>query len=93
MQRGRPQPSGSFLKLKKEYRLYYILAVLYGSRKQLFITFAPWVLVTIFRQPTQMLATLMTIGGSSASSSSPSLGRAIDRFGERGDLWPAKRSC
>ena len=36
------------------------VAVLSGSRKQLFITFAPWVLVTIFKQPTQFIATLMT---------------------------------
>jgi predicted MFS family arabinose efflux permease len=83
MQRGRPQPSESFLKLKKEYRLYYILAVLYGSRKQLFITFAPWVLVTVFNQPTSTLATLITIGGIIGIIFQPFLGRAIDRFGER----------
>ncbi len=83
MQRGRPQPSGEILKLKKEYRLYYILAVLYGSRKQLFITFAPWVLVTVFNQPTQTLATLITIGGIIGIVFQPILGRAIDRFGER----------
>ncbi len=83
MQRGRPQPSGEILKLKKEYRLYYLLAVLYGSRKQLFITFAPWVLVTIFNQPTQTLATLITVGGIIGIIFQPFLGRAIDRFGER----------
>ena len=83
MRRGRPQPSGDILKLKKEYRLYYILAVLYGSRKQLFITFAPWVLVTIFNQPTQTLATLITVGGIIGIFFQPILGRAIDRFGER----------
>ncbi len=83
MRRGRPQPSGDILKLKKEYRLYYILAVLYGSRKQLFITFAPWVLVTIFNQPTQTLATLITVGGIIGIVFQPILGRAIDRFGER----------
>ena len=83
MQRGRPQPSGEILKLKKEYRLYYILAVLYGSRKQLFITFAPWVLVTVFNQPTQTLATLITVGGIIGIIFQPILGRAIDRFGER----------
>jgi predicted MFS family arabinose efflux permease len=83
MKRGRPQPSESFLKLKKEYSLYYALAVLYGSRKQLFITFAPWVLVTIFNQPTQTLATLITIGGVIGIVFQPFLGRAIDRYGER----------
>jgi predicted MFS family arabinose efflux permease len=73
----------AFLKLHKEYRLYYLLAILYGSRKQLFITFAPWVLVTIFNQPTQTLATLLTIGGVIGILFQPLLGWAIDHLGER----------
>lgn len=73
----------TFLKLHKEYRLYYILNILSGSRKQIFITFAPWVIVTIFNQPTQTIATLMTIGGVIGILFQPVLGRAIDRFGER----------
>jgi predicted MFS family arabinose efflux permease len=83
MKRDRPKPSSTFLKLHPEYRLYYILAVLHGSRKQLFITFAPWVLVTIFNQPTQLLATLLTIGGVIGILFQPLLGWTIDRFGER----------
>jgi predicted MFS family arabinose efflux permease len=77
------QSSRTYLTLHKEYRLYYVLAVLYGSRKQIFITFAPWVLVTIFNQPTQLLATLLTIGGVIGILFQPLLGRTIDRFGER----------
>ena len=72
-----------FLRLHKEYRLYYLLAVLYGSRKQLFITFAPWVLVTVFHQPTQTMATLFTIGGIIGILFQPLLGWTIDHFGER----------
>ncbi len=59
---GSGQPK-TFLKLHKEYKLYYFLMLLAGSRKQIFLTFAPWVIVTIFNQPTQTIATLMTIGG------------------------------
>ena len=73
----------TYLKLHREYRLYYVLAILAGSRKQLFITFAPWVLVTIFNQPTQIIATLLTIGGVIGIFFQPVLGWAIDRFGER----------
>jgi len=73
----------TYLKLRKEYRLYYILAVLFGSRKQLFLTFAPWVIVTVFNQPTQTLATLLTIGGIIGILFQPFLGWAIDRLGER----------
>ncbi len=72
-----------FLKLHREYWLYYLMSVLYGSRKQLFMTFAPWVIVNVFQQPTQTMATLVTIGGVIGILFQPLLGRAIDRFGER----------
>jgi predicted MFS family arabinose efflux permease len=72
-----------FLQLHKEYRLYYILNVLSGARKQLFITFAPWVLVNIMNQPTQIMATLFTIGGVIGIIFQPLLGWAIDKLGER----------
>lgn len=76
-------PPKAYLKLHREYNLYYILAVLSGSRKQLFLTFAPWVLVTIFNQPTQVIATLLTIGGVIGILFQPFLGWSIDRYGER----------
>lgn len=74
---------GLFLKLRREYSIYYLLAVLFGSRKQIFITFAPWVLITIFNQPTSTIATLMTIGGIIGIFFQPLLGWATDRMGER----------
>jgi len=83
MKHEKSAPPKTFLKLRKEYSLFYILAVLYGSRKQIFITFAPWVIVTIYNKPTQVLATLITIGGVIGIIFQPMLGRAIDRFGER----------
>lgn len=73
----------AYLTLHKEYRLFYILNVLSGARKQLFITFAPWVMVQIFGQPTQIMATLFVIGGVIGILFQPILGRAIDYFGER----------
>jgi len=76
-------PIRTGLKLRREYGLFYLLAVLFGSRKQLFITFAPWVIVTIFHKPTQTIATLITIGGVFGIVFQPFLGRAIDKFGER----------
>ena len=75
-----------YLKLRKEYRMYYILAILYGSRKQLFVTFGAWVIVTIFNQPTQTIATLLTIGGIIGIFFQPLLGWAIDRLGEKAVL-------
>jgi predicted MFS family arabinose efflux permease len=72
-----------FLKMRREYSLYYILAILYGSRKQLFITFAPWVIVTVYKQPTQTLATLLTVGGVIGILFQPLLGWMIDHLGEK----------
>jgi len=72
-----------YLQLHKEYKLYYALNVISGARKQLFITFAPWVLVQVFEQPTQIMATLYTIGGLIGILFQPLLGWAIDKFGER----------
>jgi predicted MFS family arabinose efflux permease len=83
MKRGKSQPAKNYLRLHKEYRLYYALVTISGARKQLFITFAPWVLVTIFNQPTQIIASLLLIGGLIGILFQPFLGQAIDRFGER----------
>ncbi len=83
MKKVQPQPARTFLKLHKEYRLYYGLITISGARKQLFITFAPWVLVTIFNQPTQIIASLLMVGGIIGILFQPILGRTIDRYGER----------
>jgi predicted MFS family arabinose efflux permease len=72
-----------FLQLRKEYNLFYALNVLSGARKQLFITFAPWVLVSVMGQPTQIMATLYTIGGVIGILFQPFLGWSIDKLGER----------
>jgi len=83
MQKNQPSAAKTKFHLKKEYRLFYWLNILYGTRKQIFLTFAPWVLVTIFKQKTQAIATLLMIGGIIGIFFKPMLGRAIDRFGER----------
>jgi predicted MFS family arabinose efflux permease len=78
-----PLPARTKFTLRKEYRLFYWLNILYGTRKQIFLTFGPWVLVTIFKQKTQMVATLLFIGGLIGIFFKPLLGRWIDRFGEK----------
>ena len=83
MKPDKPRPSNAKFVLRREYRLFYWLNILFGTRKQIFLTFAPWVLVTIFKQPTQTVATLLLTGGIIGIFFNPVLGRAIDRFGER----------
>lgn len=69
--------------LRKKYSLFYWLNILYGTRKQLFITFGPWVLVTVYNQKTQIVATLLTISGVIGIFFKPMLGKLIDKLGER----------
>ncbi len=71
---------------KKRYRVYYVLCVLFGARKQMFITFGPWVLVKVFHQPPQAIAKLWLIASVLGLVVNPLLGRAIDRIGERAVL-------
>lgn len=68
---------------RREYWLYYVLAVLFGARKQVFITFGPWVLVRIFEQPPHVFAQLGIAGALVGVVFQPWLGVLIDRFGER----------
>ncbi len=83
LKKDQPYAARTRFQLRKEYRLFYWLNILYGTRKQIFLTFAPWVLVTVFHQKTQMLATLLATGGVIGIFFKPVLGRAIDRLGER----------
>ena len=69
--------------LRKKYSLFYWLNILYGTRKQIFITFGPWVLVTIYNQKIEVIATLLTVGGIIGIFFKPMLGKLIDKFGER----------
>jgi predicted MFS family arabinose efflux permease len=68
---------------RKEYRLYYWLCMLYGARKQIFITFGPWVLVEVFRQPVTTMSLLFFIIAIIGIFVKPWIGHLIDKVGER----------
>jgi MFS family permease len=65
------------------YWLYYVLSLLFGARKQIFITFGPWVLIRVFHQPVWIFAQLWIATAILGVFFQPWLGRAIDRWGER----------
>lgn len=69
--------------LKKRYTLFYILNILFGARKQIFLTFAPWVLIKMFDCGVETFALLGFIATAADLLFRPLLGRAIDRWGER----------
>jgi MFS family permease len=68
---------------RREYWLFYVLAVLFGARKQVFITFGPWVLIRLFDQPAHVIAKLWIASALIGIVFQPLLGRLIDRLGER----------
>lgn len=83
MSEGITSKKGSHLKFNKKYNLYYALTSLYGMRKQIFITFAPWALVTTFYKPVYYIANLMIIGSVIGIFVQPYVGKIIDTYGER----------
>jgi len=68
---------------KRRYTRYYVLSALYGARKQVFMTFGPWVLVKVFKQPEQTMAKLSIAYCVVGLVVQPAVGRLIDRLGER----------
>jgi predicted MFS family arabinose efflux permease len=86
MRRNKPQSAKSRFTLRREYGRYYWMTVLYGTRKQIFLTFGPWVLVTVFHRNVTTIATILTVGGLLGIGFKPLLGRWIDQFGERAIL-------
>ena len=70
----------------KHYWLYYVLSFLFGARKQIFITFGPWVLIRVFHQQAWIFAQLWIAAALLGVFFQPWLGKAIDRWGERAVL-------
>lgn len=83
MQPGTAHASGLMLRIHPQYKVYYILCVLFGTRKQIFLTFAPWVLVSVFAQPTARIAELLTLGAALGIVLQPLVGKLVDHMGER----------
>ncbi|RCX17922.1 hypothetical protein DFR58_10690 [Anaerobacterium chartisolvens] len=75
---------------RKRYWLYYILAVVSGARNQIFLTFAPWVLIKVFDVKPQMFAILGMVVAVISIGSRKLIGKLIDSRGERFVLsWEA----
>jgi hypothetical protein len=68
---------------RKEYKLFYWLNVLYGARKQIFITFGPWVLIKVFSQGVSTFAVLGFFVAGIGIVFKPLVGSAIDKKGEK----------
>lgn len=69
--------------MRKKYWLYYCLELIFGARKQIFITFGPWVLIKVYGTPATSMAGLLMTAALIGIFFKPLVGVAIDRFGEK----------
>jgi len=67
--------------LKKAYTKYYILAMLFGARKQIMYVYGPWVLIELLGFGADGMAPLMIAGSAIGIFFLPLVGRWIDKFG------------
>jgi MFS family permease len=65
----------------KKYAKYYTLSFFYGARKQIFITFAPFVLVLNYGASASVMALLFAFTAGLSIIFSPIIGKLIDRIG------------
>lgn len=72
---------------RKEYRLYYVLVIMFGVQKQIMLVYGPWVLIEILSKRADTLALLGMTGAFLGIFFIPALGRALDKFGIRALLF------
>ncbi|MBO4818698.1 MAG: MFS transporter [Firmicutes bacterium] len=65
----------------KKYRKYYMLEVFYGARKQIFLTFGPYVLVLFYGADAKVISMLFAVTSVTSYFMAPVIGRIIDRLG------------
>ena len=68
---------------RKRYRLYYFLTFMAGARRQIIIAFSVLLLVQKFGYSVQAVTFLFVLNNAINYFLSPTIGRAIIRFGER----------
>jgi predicted MFS family arabinose efflux permease len=66
---------------RNEYKLYYMLAALYGARKQIMYVYGPWVLIELMGFGADTMSLLVIAGAGIGIFFIPAVGRWIDRFG------------
>ncbi|MDA3955346.1 MFS transporter [Oceanispirochaeta sp.] len=67
----------------RKYKKYYGLEMFYGARKQVFLTFGPYLLILHYGAQTEYLASLLGICALFNIFFTPLIGRLIDRLGYR----------
>jgi predicted MFS family arabinose efflux permease len=76
-------PGGKRFVFRWRYKWYYLLNILFGARKQIFLTFAPWVLVTQYGASPAVMAALALVAAALGVVFRQTFGALTDKIGER----------
>ncbi len=68
---------------RREYHIFYAISALFGIRKQIFMVFGTWVLVSLHDVPVSTIALLYFAASALSVLMRPLLGDVIDWLGER----------
>ncbi|MBT7615747.1 MAG: MFS transporter, partial [Calditrichaeota bacterium] len=80
---GKGDPPARRMVLKKKYAIFYAISALFGIRKQIFLAFGGWVLVSMHGVSVSTVALLYFIAAAVGIVIRPLLGEVIDWIGER----------
>lgn len=67
--------------VRKKYTKYYIIEMFFGARKQVFLTFAPFVLILDYKTSTERMAVLYAVYATVNIFLSPLVGKLVDKVG------------
>ncbi|AEF84463.1 transporter, major facilitator family [Treponema primitia ZAS-2] len=65
----------------KKFSKFYMLEVFYGARKQVFLTFAPYVLILQYGADASVISLLMAVSAAFGIVFNPLIGKLIDKVG------------
>jgi len=80
---GKQDPPSRRLVYRREYHIFYAISALFGIRKQIFLVFGTWVLVSLHGVPVSTIALLYFVASALGVLLRPLLGDVIDWLGER----------
>lgn len=72
---------------RKEYKFYYILAIMNGAQKQIMFVYAPWVLIDILGKKVDTIVILSIIGSFLGIFFLQAVGKGLDKFGIKKMLY------
>ena len=71
----------SRLYISRKYTKYYMLEIFYGARKQIFLTFAPYVMILVYGADASVVSMLLAVCAVFGMILSPAIGMLVDRLG------------